>query len=334
MSRWLRRLGAVVGEARMQEMTARGSRFVALARHLDRPAGGAFTPTVRPAPTPPLAARPREISITSVETLIRDPYAVYARRVLGLEPLEPVGQRADPRLRGTLIHEAFASFTREVHAPFGDASITAFLAIWDKLFAEISAFPEVHVVWTLRSPRLARWLVDWEAGRDPEVETRFTEIAGALEIPTAGGSFKLTGRADRIDLRRDGRVEIYDYKTGNPPTARQVLLFAPQMALEAAMVTAGAFGEQFRGRSVSELAWIALGRVGKEGILRSAVEDTTPDALGVEAMARLHKLISAYDDPQRPYWSQVRPMFERRFPGDYDHLARVSEWRLATGGSP
>ncbi|MCW5697041.1 MAG: double-strand break repair protein AddB [Bauldia sp.] len=335
MSRWLRRLAAVAGEAQMAEMAGRGDRVVALARLLDRVKADAFTPAPRPAPAPPLHARPREISITSVETLIRDPYAVYARRILGLEPLEPVGQRADPRLRGTLIHEAFAAFTAKVRGPFDEAAIKAFLAIWDELFREISAFPEVHVVWTLRAPRLAQWLADWEAARDPEIEARFTEVAGSLEILAPAGPFKLTGRADRIDLRRDGRVEIYDYKTGNPPTARQVLLFAPQMALEAAMVTAGAFGDPFRGRSVAELAWIALGRVGKDGILRPAADDAwTPDSLGAEAMARLHKLIAAYDDPLQPYRSQVRPMFERRFPGDYDHLARVSEWRLATGPAP
>jgi hypothetical protein len=50
-------------------------------------------------------------------------------------------------------------------------------------------------------------------------------------------------------------------------------------------------------------------------------------------MARLKKLIAVYDGEDQGYASQARPMFERRWPGDFDHLARVAEWRLIGGGS-
>src|SRR5690606_16379980 len=136
-----------------------------------------------------------------------------------------------------------------------------------------------------------------------------------------GGPFKLTGRADRIDILRDGSVGIYDYKTGAPPSAKQVLLFQPQLALEGAMLREGAFGAAFAGRSIGEVAWIGLGMVGKGDPFRSAVDEgLTADGIAVEALARLRALVFAYDDPGQGYASQARPMFERRFPGDYDHL--------------
>jgi ATP-dependent helicase/nuclease subunit B len=140
----------------------------------------------------------------------------------------------------------------------------------------------------------------------------------------------LRGRADRIDLRHDGRIDILDFKTGTPPSARQVLTgFAPQLALEVAMAHAGAFGEEFAGRSVAVLAWLALGQAGRGQPFKSAVESGwTADALGAEALSRLSALIAAFDDVTRAYVSRSRPMFETRYESPYDHLARVREWGL------
>jgi ATP-dependent helicase/nuclease subunit B len=98
------------------------------------------------------------------------------------------------------------------------------------------------------------------------------------------------------------------------------------------MARAGAFGEAFAGRSVSELAWLALGQAERGEPVRSAVErDWTADQLGAEALARLVTLVAAYDDGNRGYVSRARPMFETRFESPYDHLARVREWLIETG---
>jgi ATP-dependent helicase/nuclease subunit B len=336
-SRWLQRIGALAGKERMDAMQASGDRYLSLARMLDAVPPGKVRPIGRPAPTPPIEARPRELSVTAIETLIRDPYAVYARRILQLEPLDPIGQRADPRLRGSLIHEAFADFTREWHGPFDRAARDRFLALWRQHFEAIAAYPEVHAVWLLRAEEIADWLIGWEAARNDTIASRHAEIAGAFEFDTNGGSFKLNARADRIDVMRDGRIGIYDYKTGVLATAKQVLLFQPQLALEGAMAHAGGFGTEFKDRPIAELAWVGVGRVGKGDVLRSAVDTDAKadaDAVAAEAFVRLRRLIEAYENPHYGYVSQARPMFERRFPGDYDHLARVSEWRFAAAAKP
>jgi ATP-dependent helicase/nuclease subunit B len=159
-----------------------------------------------------------------------------------------------------------------------------------------------------------------------------------LVFDTAGGKFKLNARADRIDILRGGRIAIFDYKTGVLATAKQVLLFQPQLALEGAMAHAGAFGKEFADRPIADLAWIGVGRVGKyDDVLRSAVDagaNLDADTVSAEALRRLRRLIEAYENPAKGYASQARPMFERRFPGDYDHLARVFEWRYAARPRP
>lgn len=329
-SRWWQRFETVIGEEHSKALEVRGERYRDIARQLDSVAPHEVRPVVRPAPTPPLTARPAELSVTSIETLIRDPYAVYARRVLQLEPLDPIGQRADARIRGSLIHEAFAEFTTSWSGPYDGRARDAFLGYWRKHFRDIAAYPEVHAVWLLRAEPIADWLIDWEARRDADIASRHAEKEGKLSLDIGGEAFSLRGRADRIDVFKDGSIGIYDYKTGILASPKQVLLFQPQLALEGAMARLGAFGEAFAERPIAELAWIGLALVGKKEPLNSAVDtDYTPDSVSTEALARLTHLIRAYRDPDKGYVSQARPMFERRFPGDYDHLARVSEWRNA-----
>lgn len=334
-SRWLQRLTALLGEEPAKRLQQRGDRYLDIARRLDRVRPQEVSPAPRPEPRPPVAARPRSLSITEIETLVRDPYAIYARHVLRLDPMDPLGVAPDYALRGTLIHDALGSFTQEWSGPYDATAETRLRRIGADVLGAIAGFPDIHAVWSHRFRAIVGWFVVWERARDEAVARRCAEIGGGHEFAAPAGTFRLRGRADRIDLRKDGRLDIFDFKTGAPPTARQVLTgLAPQLALEVAMARAGAFGDRFAGRSVSQLGWLALGQVDRGEPFKSAVESgLTADALGDEAMIRLSALIAAYDDATRAYVSRARPMFETRFESPYDHLARVREWALVESGS-
>ena len=329
-SRWLQRLAALLGEESFAALKARAEPYVELARDLDREPYQRVRPVKRPDPKPPVPARPRQLSVTDIEALVRDPYAIYAEHVLKLAPLDPLGMLPDYAARGTIIHDALGKFAGEWTGPFDANAEARLVALGRAALAEIAGFPDIHAIWSIRFAAIARWLIAWEAQRSPEIDERKAEIPGRLAVAAPAGPFNLTGRADRIDLRRDGTIEIIDFKTGSPPSARQVLVgFAPQLALEAAMASEGGFGDAFAGRSISELNWIALGRVERGRPLVSAVEDGwTADLVGSEALARFASLIAAFDDPERGYVSRARPMFETRYESPYDHLARVREWGL------
>jgi ATP-dependent helicase/nuclease subunit B len=332
-ARWLQRLSALLGAKANKDLRDRGERYLDIARALDRVAPWEVAPAARPAPMPPVAARPRSLSITEIETLVRDPYAIYARHVLALQPLDPLGLAPDYALRGSVIHDALGRFTQEWSGPFEKPAEARLLDIGREVLAVIADFPDIHAIWGHRFRAIARWFVAWECRRGAAIAERHAEIGGGHEMVAPAGPFRLRGRADRIDLRKDGSLEIYDFKTGAPPSARQVLTgLAPQLALEVGMARAGAFGEAFAGRPVSELAWLALGQAERGEPFRSAVErDWTADQLGAEALARLVTLVAAYDDGNRGYVSRARPMFETRFESPYDHLARVREWLIETG---
>ena len=73
------------------------------ARTLDKalaPAPRELAAAPRPAPTPPLEARPRELAVTRIETWLRDPYSTYARYVLRLKPLDPPDAPVEALARG------------------------------------------------------------------------------------------------------------------------------------------------------------------------------------------------------------------------------------------
>mgnify|MGYP006899847988 CR=1 FL=1 len=53
-------------------------------------------PMGRPQPRPPVAARPRQLWVTQVEAWMRNPYADYARHVLGLRRLDDLDACRDP----------------------------------------------------------------------------------------------------------------------------------------------------------------------------------------------------------------------------------------------
>lgn len=336
-SRWLQRLRAITGKEEAERIAARGARYLSLARAIDVPPDRVQIP--RPAPAPPVAVRPKKLSITEIETLIRDPYAIYARRVLRLEPLEPLGREPDAGLRGTLIHEALGRFAEAWQGEFGAAAEAALLAIGREVLEQIRDYPDTYAVWSIRFAAIARWYVGWEAGRAARVRRRHAEVSGTLEVPVSDGVFKLSGRADRIDLMDDGRVEIYDFKTGTPQSDRSAYAgLTPQMTLEAAMVRAGGFDEKLReqgggpfaGANVSELAWLAVGKAGRDEVYQSAVmRNETPNGLGDRAHAMFAALIAAFDQPDHGYLSRARPLMSgTRYLGDYDHLARVREWSL------
>ncbi|MCV6575995.1 MAG: PD-(D/E)XK nuclease family protein, partial [Cohaesibacter sp.] len=172
-----------------------------------------------------------------------------------------------------------------------------------------------------------------EMGREDEVASRFAEISGGTDLPMASGAFHLRGRADRLDIMKDGSLSVIDFKTGQPPSAKQVLPgFAPQLALEGYMAKLGGFKDIPTAIEVSDMAWIKLSGGRKAGEIKTGIEKDHAAEDIVELIGkRLLALIVAYDDPAKGYMSRAKPMFER-FESPFDHLARVKEWSQQSDG--
>ncbi|WP_306028182.1 double-strand break repair protein AddB [Stappia sp. MMSF_3263] len=329
-SRWLLRLTTLLGRDVSAAMRARGAVLLSLAGRIDQVTGEP-EPAPRPQPSPPVAARPRRISVTEVETLIRDPYAIYARKVLVLDPVEPVGGDPGAAEKGTLIHDCLAEFLADWNRPLDDTALARLIEIGRARFASLDAFPAVRAVWWLRFERIAEAFIRHEQGVSANIAGRHLEIGGALDLDLSpGGAVTLSARADRIDVLKDGTLAVIDYKTGQAPSDKEVAsLLAPQLPLEAAMIAGGAFTGIDRQAPVSDIAYLRLsgGRPPLEWKPR-APKERSVEELASEALARTRILFAGYENPEKGYLSRARVRKESELGGSYDHLARVREWSL------
>jgi ATP-dependent helicase/nuclease subunit B len=273
------------------------------------------------------------LSVTEVETLLRDPYSTYARHVLRLRSLDAVDTPLGARDRGTVIHEAVGAFTEKFADKLPDDAIEQLLAIGGREFAPLQDFPDAKAFWWPRFQRIAHWFMQFESNRRPQIDKLYAEIDGRLEIPLREGIFTLRTRADRIEQRHDGTFAILDYKTGRISSKKEVLTgLAPQLTLEAAILREGGFENVAAAKSVAEIAYVSIRGLEPAGELKPIDwNDTTPDAEADRALAKFKGVIARFDDEANPYLSKERPMFMRRYPGEYDHLARVKEWSLSGG---
>jgi ATP-dependent helicase/nuclease subunit B len=331
-SRFVQRIAALAGTENWKPVVERGERLVALARRLDEPAE--VKPALRPEPRPPVAARPTRLSVTAIEDWLRDPYTIYAKFILRLQPLDPVDTPPGARDRGTLIHNAVGDYTAKFAVNLPADPLQELRALGEKHFAPLKDYPEARAFWWPRFERIARWFVRWDSERRQHAAALFAETEGKLTFAAGATEFTLTGRADRIEQLADGRYAILDYKTGQARSEKQVRTgLAPQLTLEAALLAEAGFDKISAG-SVAEIAYITL-RGGEPPGEPCPIKfkDGTPDSQAAHALERLKGLAVKFAKEDTPYYSLVHPMWTTHY-GDYDHLARVKEWSLSgTEGS-
>lgn len=322
-SRWVQRLIQLARGLGLEHRLAAATPYIALHAALEEPE--ATTRMERPAPRPPLAARPRALSVTEIETWLRDPYAIYARRVLGLRPLDPIDAEIGPLERGSAVHKALEDFVGAHPDELPHDALARLIEIADRVFRDMAIPKAALALWRPRFLNAAQWFVGVERERRAGIARSHIEIAGELVVASPGGPFRLYGRADRIDELRTGGAAILDYKTGAPPSDKQVReLLAPQLPLEAVILAAGGFAG-IAPLDAAELVYLRFAGGAKPGEVRKIKVEAME--IAAEAAKRLGERIAFFDDEATAYHSRVKP-YRADVSGDYDHLARVREWSL------
>jgi len=331
-SRWLQRLLAFGGKVFEAELKGRGDNFVHWANLIDQ--GDRQATAQRPSPAPPREMQPKSYSFSEVGRLRRDPYAIYARRVLRLDPVAPFNRDPGAAERGTLYHKIIDRFVREGHVAGTPAAQTAMEIILTELFDTEQLPAHIDAVWRPRFREVARAFLEWEAQRRPVIRRTLTEVRGGVELEPI--NVRLSGVADRIDITGTGTADIIDYKTGhNPSPAQARALLDPQLALEAAALHAGAFRDA--GSLVpQDLLYVRLrpgdrfkvDTVNNETSTRNDKAKSAMD-LGADSIDQLIKFVALLQSGEKGFTSRLVPAQQFDFGGDYDHLARVSEWSAA-----
>jgi ATP-dependent helicase/nuclease subunit B len=314
-SRWLQRLEQLTHGLKLDRALVPLPDWSALAAQVMEVTQGARL--ARPAPRPPVEVRPEHLSVTEIETWLRDPYAIYAKHVLKLRPLDALDEPIGALERGSAMHKAVELFIAKNPRALPEDAVQELVAIADRVFAEAGIPKAVLALWRPRFRGAARGFVALEHERRANIVKSHLEIRGELKI----GGFTLTGIADRIDILKDGSAAILDYKTGRVPTGDQVAeLLSPQLPLEAAMLAADGFG--IGARIAEELFYLSLAG---EKQARQPRRIKNPKELASAAVAQLRRRIAWFRERETAYRPRVRP-WRTDIAGDYDHLARVKEW--------
>ncbi len=322
-SRWLQRLEQFTRGLGFDENDLNPPQdYMAIANALSEPER-AGERIARPAPTPPVEARPTSLSVTEIETWQRDPYAIYAKHVLGLRPLDALDLDIGPLERGNAIHVALENFIRETKDSFPDDAQSRLIAHGEKAFKEAGVPKAAMALWWPRFLNAAHWFVAGERERRANIRQSFVEISGSASFPAPNGEFSLRCKADRIDILLSGGAAIVDYKTGAVPAAKQVrVMLSPQLPLEGAILAKGGFKE-IGTIDAAEMLYIGVKGDAQPGKIVHFGDETTE--LVAKAEEKLRTYIDAFANIKQPYWPRVIP-FRKDFAGDYDHLARVREW--------
>lgn len=323
-SRWLNRLTNLLGglpnqngKLALEQMRARGQRWLDLAA-LQATPQQALPPEPRPSPIPPAPAL-AQLSVTDITRLIRDPYSVYARRVLGLSPLPPMRVEPDPAARGTVLHRIVQVFFegKPTASDSPEKLRQMLLDATDQVLADDVPWPSARLFWRARIAGIADNLMQDEAAR-LAAGSQPVVVEKQGRVTVAGMNFTLTAMPDRIDLLPDGRAQIYDYKSGKPPTDKQIALFDKQLPLEAAMVQRGGF-DSLGPVATAGIAYIQLGAEGR-------TEDRTFDpGFADETWDGFVTLIGKYLRGERGFTARLA-MEQSSHGSDYDHLSRLGEW--------
>lgn len=318
-ARWLLRFDAVL---QALDMSLNDGPHEEWAAHLDDVKE--IAPVRRPAPTPPVSARPRRLSVTKIETWLNDPYSVYAQYVLRLKPLDPLQKPVDAAIRGTLLHKMMDKFVQLHPKTLPENVQSEFLTI---SAAELANFSDDPALWSFWKPRLAR-LGEWIGTHERKWRSEWTfakaEAEGAIEREGPAGIFTLNARADRIDLSRDGSMAaIIDYKSGGKFTKKGMADGTyPQLPLEALILSEGKF-DDVPAKPVGMLAYWVL-RGGSAGGEATILDKDVARAVDF-ARVGLDALIATFDHESTPYYS-LPDLSRRPRYNDFEHLARVKEW--------
>ena len=324
-SRWLQRLTALIGKEQTQELQRRGQVYLNYAESLDKNEKPSKR-VERPNPNPPIAARPTSLAVTDIEAWIRDPYALYARRVLKLSPLDPLERNADALLKGTLYHAIMQDYVEAIDVSKPAHERLAYLKeLSNEHIEEENLPPDVSNIWQLRFYEIAEAYIKWEETYHlkQKITKTLCEIEGSIKL--SDNQFHLRARADRIDVNDDGSLHIIDYKTGLGPSIKQAQTLSPQLALEGLIARRAGFKED-ASAGIHNLSYMRLRRGAEFKAQSIANKDRSLDDIINNAEAELLKLIKGYQFLEQGYLSRRAPFKDGDISGDYDHLARTREW--------
>ncbi len=318
-SRFISRLKAVaqINQIKLPEYQAN------LCVLMDKPA--TYETPLRPAPTPPVEVRPTKLPVTQIEMWRRNPYAIYARYILKLYPLQVLEKETQTSDFGIYIHEILERFFKE-NPQSQDKNIllqTAKEVFHSKPLSET----EIKIM-LMKFSAIADFIIAQQM-QPNTIQNSQTEEELEHTFDIQGIPFTLYGTADRIDKLENNTFGILDYKTYTPPSKKEVIAgYSPQLSLEALLL------KEQKSCAVSNLTYWYLSNK-KNASKAIQITQTTDETNEVIENTKkgLADMVIAFRNENTPYEVCPIPSQAPHY-NDYAHLARMQEWATESEDTP
>ena len=318
-SRWLMRMETVLQAMGINLKDLDGSKYAAWAEYLDK--AQVLRRILPPAPKPPVAARPRELPASAVENWMRDPYIIFAKYILKLKPLDDLEQGLTFADYGTIVHAVLEEFNNQYSSDFPPNAREELIRIGTEKFTANAITEEIRAFWWPNFLKTVDWLVKKESGYRPQVAKVYNEVKGQYSFEAPAGEFVITAKADRVDVLKDGGINIIDYKTGQARTTKEIEnSYAPQLPIEAIIAEKGGFDKISAAQAKALIYW-QLGK--KESGVFGNVEEVVQNTY-----ERIRELASIFDFEDTSYISKPNPKIAPKY-SDYVQLSRMDEIAFA-----
>ena len=315
-SRWWMRMETVLNAGGIEIGQLYNFIYPQTAAFLDQPR--LYKPIAAPAPKPPLSARPRELWAGAIENLMRDPYIVFAKYILKLEPLDDINRQPGIIDFGIIVHAVLERFNRHYPGPLPADAKEILRQFAAEEFCNCGISVQTLAFWQPAVDKMIAWILQHENGYRQTIAKICSEISGRYSFIAPGGMFTIGAKADRIDITADGKLNIIDYKTGRARTKKEITAgYAPQLPIEALIAQNGGFP----GLAPSSVASLRYWRLGREEIC----VDEKIDQILEHNLANIKTLVAIFDNPDKPYITQPNPKYAPAY-SDYEHLSRLKEW--------
>lgn len=322
-SRWQMRLETVLQALKIDIKEVKETLYTNIAEKIDLPQK--FIKIEAPAPKPPVDARPRKLSASAFEKLLRDPYGVFAEYILKLKPLDELDKNVDVSDFGNIVHKILEDFTNRYPNFYPENAKEILLDMGKKAFEENNLSLEKLSFWWPKFNQMIQWISENEHEYRKQIKTSHNEVWGQMFFDNApAGRFEIYAKADRIDETTDGKINIIDYKTGRARKISEIKKgYAPQLPIEGLIASEGGF-DNIKKAKINSLMYWKLG----DSII--SVDDGVDEILN-DTKQHISEIINLFDFETTGYLSRPNPKNVPEY-SDYEHLSRVREWSIKEDG--
>ena len=274
-----------------------------------------------PKPTPPLASRPKSLSVTNITKWYNDPYQIYARYILKLFPVGGLDVQGQANINGNIVHKILEVFYKQygTHKKLNELSSADIKNnLTEIAIAEYDKYTNIVEAQSVWLPRFLNALPNLSQAikKDNEAtDSYIVEEKISFDLTTQqNNNFNFYGRADRIDILQDGSLRIIDYKTGSLPNKTNVRSGQePQLGLTA-------YALKNKNKNISDLNYWEI----KKDFKLTTNVDGKNEEIPEISYEKLCEQVDLYSDINTPYYYEKANSSYN----DYEHLFRQNEWGL------